>query len=257
MSIIHETSFQELINVVTGKVSTKVKNIGKEDTDVNKFKSLTRSTNDLVLVFPVLCTTGISIDTASMISKAIEKNCVNLLQMYLASIQISSSMDLAGYISKFHNNISVSDKITVDDLINFGDNLTTKSINASADVRLTDRDVAQIFSEAMKNINTKEAKTSLNEHALSDFKCHKSVAGYETILEAPTPELEHRYLIDKYSANDIKKANELMPTKVVVSYNAIVRNCVIEKFRFNPTRTNCHTLDFTFFKFHVKCTAKT
>ena len=56
-----------------------------------------------------------------MISKAIEKNCVSLLEMLFASVQITDTENLPEYISKFHRNISVGDKITVDDFISFTD----------------------------------------------------------------------------------------------------------------------------------------
>ena len=78
-SIIHETILKDITDLI-GDAKDLLDDGQKALGNNNKvFKSLTRNANNLILVFPVLCTKGISIETASIITKAIEKNCVNLL----------------------------------------------------------------------------------------------------------------------------------------------------------------------------------
>lgn len=271
-NIIHETVLKDIVDlIVDGKdfLDDGKKMLGN---DKHVYKSLTKAANKLILVFPVLCTKGISIETASMITKAIEKKCVTLLQMVFASVQITNTDNLFDYISRFHSNISVGDKITVDDFVSFTDAL--ESAVDDGILKVTDKVVYEQFKQGMSEINN-VIKTTLNENCLSNFACHKTYNGYETVLETIitagpdkrnsfnmyeddyddardhrlkgkkenrrrieefkrnrnastrndydkndyTRGIEDRNkFIDKYEDNDIKKANELMPTKVIVDF---------------------------------------
>ena len=281
-NIIHETILKDIVDLIGDTkdfLNDGEKMLGKNK---NEFKSLTRNANKLILVFPVLCTKGISIETASMLTKAIEKYCVNLLQMLFASIQMSDTASLNDYISRFHSNISVGDKITVDDFVAFTDHL--ESAIEAGDIKVTDRVVYEQFQKGMKEFND-VIKTTVNEYALSNYKCHRTYKGYETVLEAivtagpngpngftmyeddddsakdhkikakrdaderiskfksdkdarrraqeeelaasrrantkpvATRGVDNRdKFISRLSENDIKKANELMPTKVMVDF---------------------------------------
>lgn len=221
-SIIHETILKDITDLI-GDAKDLLDDGQKALGNNNKvFKSLTRNANNLILVFPVLCTKGISIETASIITKAIEKNCVNLLELLFASIQVNDTADLNDYISRFHSNISIGDKITVDDFISFTNGIS-ESVNAG-DIKVTDRNVYEAFKNGMKDFSN-IAKVSLNEHSLSDFTCRKTTSGYETILEARrnysgknNDDDKRSDFISKMSEMDIKKANELMPTKVLVNF---------------------------------------
>lgn len=221
-SIIHETILKDITDLI-GDAKDLLDDGQKALGNNNKaFKSLTRNANNLILVFPVLCTKGISIETASIITKAIEKNCVNLLELLFASIQVNDTADLNDYISRFHSNISIGDKITVDDFISFTNGIS-ESVD-TGDIKVTDRNVYEAFKNGMKDFSN-IAKVSLNEHSLSDFTCRKTTSGYETILEARrnysgknNDDDMRSEFISKMSEMDIKKANELMPTKVLVNF---------------------------------------
>ena len=285
-NIIHETILKDIVDLIGDTkdfVDDGQKILGNKSNKT--YRSLTRNANDLILVFPVLCTKGISIETASMLTKAIEKKCVVLLQMLFASVQIMDTDNLSDYISRFHRNISIGDKITVDDFVSFTDALVESA--EAGDIRITDREVFDQFKKGMSEINN-VFKTTFNENCIADFRCHRTYNGHETILEAiktagpgftmieddyddakghkyksniekerrkreflknkqddeieykkslkstsrnyksrslrddepiyTRSEQERNRFIDKLSENDIKKANELMPTKVVVDF---------------------------------------
>lgn len=275
--IIHETVLKDIVDLI-GDANDLMKNADKAlGNDPNTFKSLTRNANNLILVFPALCTKGISIETASMITKAIEKKCVVLLELLFASIQITDTENLPEYISKFHRNISLGDKITVDDFISFTDAISNEAASESSSIKITDRAVFEAFKEGMKDLGN-IAKITLNENSLSDFTCYRTSNGYDAVIEEAksndeliraakraskaekdakeasrraqetirnTREMmknssermkklekerdyyksrvtdypDNKELIDKHwSDNDIKKANELIPTKVVVNF---------------------------------------
>lgn len=222
-NIIHETILKDIVDLIgDAKDLANDTNIISAKNSKKRYESLTKAANKLILVFPVLCTKGISIETASMISKAVERRCVILLQMLFASIQVNDTADLNDYISRFHSNISIGDKITVDDFISF-----TNKISESSDIEITDKAVYEQFKEGMKEFNN-IIKTSFNENSLSDFSCHRTYNGYDTILEKSAYSTNDIYsrqkdkidFINKLSENDIKKANEIMPTKVIVDFHA-------------------------------------
>lgn len=228
-SIIHETILRDITDLI-GDAKDLMDDGNKlldNDNYSKRFTSLTRNANNLILVFPVLCTKGISIETASMISKAIEKNCVNLLELLFASIQITDSESLPEYISKFHRNISLGDKVTVDDFISFTNAIANDAADETKSIKVTDRAIFEAFQEGIKEINNDIAKITFNKNSLSDFMCHRTNSGYETILERNnstrgvqgTTPINNNELIGKFwSDNDLKKANELTPTKVVVNF---------------------------------------
>ena len=251
MPIIHETLLKDIVDLISDTqdlLDKQDKMLGNSD---KVFKSLTRNANKLILVFPALCTKGITIETASMLTKAIEKYAVILLELVFASIQITDTTDLQDYISRFHSNISIGDKITVDDFVSF-----TNALESAIDegyIKVSDKAAYDRFKEGMKDIHN-VAKIAFNESSLSDFACHRTINGYDTILEVKyrSKTLDnHRYpgrvrwtlsrdskpeevitkedkvvtrgydrkdILNKLSDNDIKKANELIPTKVVVDF---------------------------------------
>lgn len=221
-SVIHETIVKDIVDLLSdsGDVLDKLSKDGLVKNGTS-YKSLTRNANDLILVFPVLCTKGVSVETASMLSKAIEKNCVSLLQMLFASVQITTAEDLFDYISKFHKNISTGEKITIDDFMS----LATEAVEEGK-FEVIDKDLYNRFKQEMSNINN-IAKVSLNESSLADFKCYRNLNSFETVLEAisnkpknaDNKSVKDNKFTEYITNNDIKKANELMPTKVFVNFN--------------------------------------
>lgn len=231
-NIVHETVLREIIDLIdpvvaTSKSNIKQKLIGSKE-DTYQFRSLTRNTNDLILVFPVLCTKGISVETASMLSKAIEKKCVTLLQMLFASVQIAGMgqdgeyiTNLQSYLSKFHSNIKLnSDNFTVDNLIS----LVGEGVD-SGDIKITDKELYNRFKDELQDIQN-IAKSSMNEYSLADFKCHRNSRSFDVVLEDNAPDNSTgkratrftKEFTEQLTLNDIKKANELMPTKVLINF---------------------------------------
>lgn len=104
-------------------------NTGAKDSQDKKKKTkanyLTKSSimsasKDLVMSFPVLCSTSLSADTAVMIQKAIESNCVSTLQMIFASASLQGNSGVE-VIKQWHNNISGD--VSMDDYFDYIENL--------------------------------------------------------------------------------------------------------------------------------------
>ena len=222
--VIHETVLKDIADLIGDAKDLADSGSRALGNDKRVFKSLTQAANKLILVFPVLCTKGISIETASMLTKAIEKRCVSLLEMLFAAIQYNDTDDLYDYISKFHSNISTGDKITVDDYLSFTGAL--ESAVDAGEIKVTDRAVYEQFKQGMRDFND-FIKVTLNENSLSDYKCHRTYNGFETILErvntsgkntSNSNKINNDKFIERLSENDVKKANELMPTKVMIRF---------------------------------------
>lgn len=247
--VIHETILRDLVDIASDVEDTyHAVEFGK-DSNGTRFKSLTSKASNLILVFPVLVSTNMDIDTAVMISKAIERKCTSLLQMILASAQISSSSDVEDYISNFHKNLNSKRGMTVDDYIDFMDDVVVSY--ESGEVPNVDKELLEIVKEDMKNLKY-FIGTAFNENSLNDYKIYNSKYGKKDIaliseskkpkdkdskstndlgLDTDNNKSKNNKSIkttgnqyqrsridfhDQILKNDIKKANEMMPTTLVV-----------------------------------------
>ena len=78
--------------------------------------SLARRTENLICTFPVMVSTSLSIDTAVMIMKAIERKAVVMIQLLFSSYNFTGN-DATEILGQFHKNIKIGGKIGLDDFI--------------------------------------------------------------------------------------------------------------------------------------------
>lgn len=114
---IHETVLRDLVDLITDE---------KGDIDLPFFRqtkfnnrNIARATRDLILTFPVLVTEKTSIQTASLISRAIERKAVALLQMLFSAVQISTMDNAIEYVQQFHHNLNNNENNGADDIHDF------------------------------------------------------------------------------------------------------------------------------------------
>lgn len=116
-------------------------------------RSIARSSNDLICVFPVLASRNIAIENQAMVCKAIEKNCVAMLQMLFSAVQLSDAKDAFDYINTFHTNINKSSKIAdLDDIIRLSDALGITESALQVGGKVDNAIVEQVKAD-MKNLN--------------------------------------------------------------------------------------------------------
>ena len=86
---IHETVLRDITDAITGvdvdKIARSV-DFGGSTPSIAHASSLSKATSGLTLVFPVLCDKSNPISTATMISKAVERKAVTLLQVALGTL---------------------------------------------------------------------------------------------------------------------------------------------------------------------------
>lgn len=261
---IHESIIRDIIdlaNIADG-----------DDMTVNPFsnkvyKSVAAATDKLTLIFPVFCSNNISIENSVMVSKAIERKCVTMMQMLFSAMQISDARNAIDYISKFHGNLDASlddvASLTVDDYVD----MINKYASTQEHAIFNDAKAWQQLSESVKNFNY-TLPEDINESSLNNYrvdhmgnsinisiikedkidddikkqldyqaKAYKNVirTGKEiNVLQQRMKNINRATRLDyrqiksmndmereRVFTTDIKKANELVPTMMVVNfYNA-------------------------------------
>lgn len=78
----------------------------------NYFRSITKATSNLILTFPMIVDNSVSIETASMVSKAVEKKIVLMLQMLFSAISVTNNKDAFDFVSKIHKNLTSDDVLS-------------------------------------------------------------------------------------------------------------------------------------------------
>lgn len=170
---LHETIVRDIIDVMDD-----VKDFDQIEwiRNKNNIGSIAKRTSNLVLVFPVICSTSISIQTASVITKAIERKCVSLLQILFSSIQLTNADNMYDYLKQFHTNLDLRSGITLDDFMNTMD----KMANEGA-ITVSDMDLYQAVKEDMHNINY-YLSTEMNSSSINDYRIRKDIYGESHII---------------------------------------------------------------------------
>lgn len=191
--------------------------------------SIARKTSDLVCVFPVMVSSSLSIDTAIMNMKAIERKCATMLQLLFSADQVQSSSDLSQIIGQFQKNIKLNDKMTVDDVVAVMDRLNESGLTVRVNPALV-----EAVKEDMKNINFYFEK-NVNPQSLNEFSVSRNKASREMLVErygSSRPSRTDGSAITKagkdlvdttrnaYISTDYKKANEMVPTLITVNFYA-------------------------------------
>lgn len=191
--------------------------------------SIARKTSDLVCVFPVMVSSSLSIDTAIMNMKAIERKCATMLQLLFSADQVQNSSDLSQILGQFQKNIKLNDKMTVDDVIAVMDRLNESGLTMRVNPALV-----EAVKEDMKNINFYFEK-NVNPQSLNEFSVSRNKASREMLVErygSSRPSRTDGSAITKagkdlvdttrnaYISTDYKKANEMVPTLITVNFYA-------------------------------------
>lgn len=239
---IHESVVKDIVDLVTSvKDFDEVQFLRNIETG-RSFKSISSATKDMILTFPVLCCSDISIEAASMISKALERKYAAMLQMLFSAIDIRSNENVIQYLQRFHANLGPLDGY-LDQYIASVDKLITTYDENWEETEIP-REVQNEVLEYMKQNCGYTLPDSINENSLTDYKVEKksngkfdvflvqegggnlrnflnitgtaakAYADYNKGIEAEVGVHQKTLL-----PNDVKKANELMPTLMVVRFN--------------------------------------
>lgn len=253
---IHETALKDIMNLYDSLKSVTKENLGKKQNGpMAGMSSLAKASSNLTLVFPVICSRGITIENAAMISKAVEKNAVTMLQRLMASWQIADAKDvnnLNDYIKQFHQNVSTR-AASLDDIFELGDrmevfkhegsvieNATMYSAYEAAIIR-DRKNLDYYLPDAVSESSL--MTYSVKEGAVQDRYHYRPLSakeyaeasdaekqGYDKTIKSTNDKAKDIMDSRKYSADyfknqvsdsDFKKANELMPTSLTVNFSIV------------------------------------
>ena len=215
---LHETFVKELIDLIDTIRDTNIEEI-LDSRNRSKYSktSLAKLTDNLVCVFPVMVSSSMSIDTAIMVMKAIERKAAVMLQLLFSAYQLQDSENLVDVLAQFHSNIKLNDKMDVDDVISVMDRITE-----GAGVKV-DYNALKAIREDMRNIQF-YFEENVNPRSLNDINISRDPYNRSTIVEGFDRNRRGARCINdiskSFAANDIKKANELMPTTLAVNFYA-------------------------------------
>lgn len=238
MQYIHETLLRDIVDILSD-----VKDIDQFEVYLNRhrrgsMKSVASGSSALTMVFPVLTTNTISLNAAETISKAIETKAVEMLQIVMASLQMTHTQDLQDYISQFHSNLDKElsmDNIlqTVDKVVNLAESVGFKK---QPDVcLLSEKECELLCKKDLRNVNGLPLG-DINMDSISIYKIKETYNDYNIIKEAINPgdvtqrftnaasgmknlvDMQHKTL-PTINNNNVDKANDLVGTQLVVTVN--------------------------------------
>lgn len=172
-SLLHETILRDIVDAASDIRDTV------DDVERNKgksFSSIARASSDLVLVFPFMCDSTVSLETASMTAKAIERQCTVMLRLLFSSCQIGAVDSGLEFIKQFHTNIK--NPVSLDDFMGYMDNLVE-----SGTVEVVDPQTYRAIQEEVRHLYDTLPDT-INENSLSEATVVERYGNIEVMTEA-------------------------------------------------------------------------
>ena len=174
-NVIHETVIRDVIELISDLTDDGKSVIDKVtgQRGLNGYRNIARGTRDLTLTFPVIVTNATSVETASMIAKAIERKAVTMLQMLFSAVSITNADNALDYIKKFHTNLDVDGNMGVDDVIDLANQISTME-STETGFKVNNQ---ALFDEAVENFKRFRdhfLPDTINEHSLNDFMVNPS-----------------------------------------------------------------------------------
>lgn len=201
---IHETVISDL-----GKLFEKFdgidiikKTFGSNKGNINSASSIAKAASNLVLTFPVLVDESVSLNTAQILTRAIEGKALVMLQLLFSAISVQSLKDdetAFDVIGKIHKNLNSDD---IEDYIQRMETMATNESYEALDhlmKTIREENIAidtYTFNESYPAPIDEDA----NSKSMNDVKNNRSTGGFVADIKD----------------TDIKKVNNMMPSVLVV-----------------------------------------
>ena len=167
---IHETVLKDVIELVSDYVKDPDKLLTKfgqsridNNDGIGYMRNIARSSRGLTLEFPVIVSDMVQVDNAVMVSKAIERKAVAMLQMLFSAISITNAKDAISYIKKFHTNLTTDGNIGVDDFVDLVDGM------AANEAFHVDEKQFKAVLEDFKNCTNYYLADSIRDKSLNEY----------------------------------------------------------------------------------------
>lgn len=163
---LHETVLKDITDLLTGAADVVNTSLSPK----RNYRSIASVSEKMTLVFPVFVSSNIRITDATMVSKAIERKCVTMLQMLFAAISITDTDNVIDFIARFHGNLH-GEEVDIDTLMD----AVSEAVNEGAIV-VSDKEMYDCVMEDMKNINF-TLPDAINETSLNDYRVNHNRYG--------------------------------------------------------------------------------
>lgn len=255
MKYIRETALRDAIDLMDAVLDDKksgkgimgfLKNTSSKKSDFSG--SISARSKDLIMTFPVLCSSTLDAKTATMISKAIERKCTTMLQMLFSSEAYTNCTSGSEVIKQFFNNVDMN-TMNIDDVvyglskaknvfgesdINMAIKLDLKAMNEESNITLPDSvsdnsiQEFKIIERYGKDTIVKEAGAKTAEEELQSEldkkikELSKLKAADQKLKDGKTKgeikKLSSEIFKNQLVDSDVKKANELVPSLMIINY---------------------------------------
>lgn len=183
---IHETAVKEVIDLFD-----TIKNVTADGTDGSSIlrkigknrssggyhaSSIAKATSDMTVVFPMLASRAVGINTAAMCAKANEKKCVTMLQLLFSAYQVSDKDNAIDFIKQFHSNLD-SKFVSPDDILDVFGRLS------ESDTHIDKSRLKAVMEDLKYNTNT-VLPADINECSLNNYGVYNSAGKPRIIVEA-------------------------------------------------------------------------
>ncbi len=227
---IHESILDTIINGIQDFPKNLKKSIDSGDrkklakTRDNKVASATsiaRASAGLIFTYPVLCSSSLGIKSCTMVSKALERRNVTMLQILLAANQ-RTNQNIMDYLKDFHTNLDF-DKMSLEDFVDVITESGTYAKMISKPEYLLEmmplREKNVALEDFRENTNY-FFEEDVNENYIGRFKLLKR-NGYDTIIEAN-------------SNTNIDKGIQIGPDYKDLDPDKEIRDRFKEKYKSDP-----------------------
>ena len=243
--VVNEFSFIDLFkfaNGIVGDVADAVEKYGRYaskagDPDYNKgysVSSTAKAASRLIAVFPVLCSSNIKKETASTVSRYIERRGCIQLQLTLTAINLNNAESGFEYLRNFHQNITGGGTLSDYEMLLQKMYDVNNGEVANESFNLTTNET-KIFVDMLKEAySSKEYESNYNRLSLNDYIVTESSYGYSVSVDyfkdihAYNEAGKNNRPPEKVSLkdSDVKKANEAVPSLMVVRFtNKETKTC--------------------------------
>lgn len=161
-----------------GDVNSSIGKLLNSRNNGKYFRSITKATSNLILTFPMIVDNSVSIETASMVSKAVEKKIVLMLQMLFSAISVTNNKDAFDFVSKIHKNLTSDDVLSY---INKMDSIPYRE-STTLDFDQINKDLVRLIKEDSSRELSYDLRPALEAS-------HKRIAGGRVRV----PEIRNEY----------------------------------------------------------------
>lgn len=234
---LHESELKDILDALNDlKKGTIFDTPNRNRADRLNTSSISRASRDLIMSFPVLCEDTIDPRTASMICKAVERKAITMMQLIFSANQMRASGGVE-LLKKWHTNIA-GDFDFLDNYADAMDELTDRGFfEMSTSERLACRNLIHEATEQINRENKmpgRRYQDSFSEKSLMSYAVYNghfdnkptvvglredsytttSTNGSGRTIAGNETEFLKKQLMD----SDAKKANELVPSLMIVRF---------------------------------------